>query len=178
MPDGSDTPDPAALLPKRARSTASKIGPRKAKRTENLSPRRERFVKEYVKEPIGQKAAARAGYSPASAHVTASRLLTDPKVKGEIDYELARIARRQEISADRVVQRLAHLSDMAEDAGQYGAAANCEVALGKHLNLFQETKVNLNIDASGAHLAALLALAERRKTKVIDLVVEPDSDLS
>jgi len=155
---------------------ASKIGPRKAP----LSPRRAKFVDEYVKTGIGAEAARQAGYSDKSegAKVTASVLLTNPNVKAEIEYGLARIARRQEISAERVVQRLAHLSDRAEDAGQYGAAAQCEVALGKHLNLFQETKVNLNIDASGSHLAALLALAERRKSKVIEHEPGPDSDLS
>jgi len=148
---------------------ASKIGPRRAK-----------FVQEFVKDPEKNrtKAAARAGYKQTAAHVTGSRLFKDVRVKQEIDYELARIARRQEISADRVVQRLAHLSDRAEDAGQYGAAANCEVALGKHLNLFVEQRLSINVDASGAHLAALLALAERRKTKTIEHEPSPDSDLS
>jgi len=163
MPDGSDTPQP-----KRSR-VGSKIGPRK------LSPIRARFVDEFVKEPVGAKAARKAGYKPDNAKVTASRLLTNGNVKAEIEYGLARVARKQEISAERVVQRLAHLSDRAEDAGQFGAAAQCEVALGKHLDLFTEKSLHLHVDASGAHLAALLALAERRKTKTIE---HDDSDLS
>jgi phage terminase small subunit len=42
-----------------------------------LPPKRQRFVDEYLVDHNGAQAAARAGYSPVSAKVTASRLLTD-----------------------------------------------------------------------------------------------------
>ena len=47
--------------------------------------RRERFIEEYVKDGNGSAAAVRAGYSPTSAHVTASRLLSDDNVRQAVE---------------------------------------------------------------------------------------------
>lgn len=51
----------------------------------SLTPRQKRFVKEVLQDPSSFKEAAiRAGYSPASAHVAATRLLRHPAVRSEL----------------------------------------------------------------------------------------------
>jgi phage terminase small subunit len=54
--------------------------------------RRTRFIDEYLIDFNATQAAIRAGYSPRSAHVTGSRLLSDAKVQEILT------ARRQELS--------------------------------------------------------------------------------
>ena len=77
-------------------------------------PRRERFAQEYVVDNNGTQAAIRSGYSEKSAHVTASRLLSDAKVKARIE-ELAvklvqKIEKKAEITRERVMEEYAKLA--------------------------------------------------------------------
>ena len=114
-----------------------------------LDPRRAAFVREYLVDLVGQKAAARAGYAEGSAHVTASRLLKDAKVAEAV--RLGKLARsiRTRITADDVVLELARLAfaDLRKlatwgaatvalvDSGELSddvAAAVVEVAAGEH----------------------------------------------
>ena len=74
---------------------------------EKVPTREERFVAEYMIDGIGTQAAIRAGYSPKSASVTASRLLSNAKVRARIDKALAAQSRRTGITADRVLKELA-----------------------------------------------------------------------
>ena len=68
--------------------------------------RREKFATEYIKDANGRQAAIRAGYSPKSAHVTASRLLNDAKVQARIAALIAKRGERLEIDQDRIVRGL------------------------------------------------------------------------
>lgn len=63
----------------------------------NTAPnlRKRRFAREYIKDLNGTEAAIRAGYAKKGAHVTASRLLSDPKVQemlGEARREVEKVA--------------------------------------------------------------------------------------
>ena len=72
--------------------------------------RQEKFCLEYISGKSGQKAAANAGYSPRSARVTASRLLT----KANIQRRIAEL--QNETSSDKVMtvrQRKERLSEIA-----------------------------------------------------------------
>lgn len=51
---------------------------------ENLPPRRRLFVREYVKDFNGGRAAARAGYTEKAADQVASRLLRNVKVRAAV----------------------------------------------------------------------------------------------
>jgi phage terminase small subunit len=55
----------------------------------------------------GTQAAIEAGFSERSAHVHASRLLSNDKVKGEIDRRLAALFDRYAITSDRIMRELA-----------------------------------------------------------------------
>lgn len=72
-----------------------------------LSPKRQRFVNEYLKDLNATKAAIRAGYSERSAHVLGPRISLEPAVKAAIDAAIARRNKRLEISQDRIVRELA-----------------------------------------------------------------------
>ncbi len=51
----------------------------------SLSPKRRRFIRNYIVDPTNAtRAAIAAGYSPTSARVTASRLLKNPAIQGEL----------------------------------------------------------------------------------------------
>jgi phage terminase small subunit len=68
------------------------------------------FVAEYLIDRNGTRAATAAGYSKKSAHVTASRLLRNPKVIGMIEAETSKRLDRLEITADRILQEAAKLA--------------------------------------------------------------------
>lgn len=71
-----------------------------------LNPKRAAFVAEYPKDKNGKQAAIRAGYSPRSAEVTASRLLRDAKVKAAIEAELNKLCGTAMTAAHVTTERL------------------------------------------------------------------------
>ncbi len=72
--------------------------------------RRARFAQEYAKDLNATAAAIRAGYAPKAAHVTGSRLLSDAKVRAEIDALLAKVATANQISVERTMQEIARIA--------------------------------------------------------------------
>jgi phage terminase small subunit len=75
-----------------------------------LSPKRARFVDEYLVDLNATQAAIRAGYSARSAKVTASRLLTDANVAAAIQAARNRTANKLEITRERVLQEYARIA--------------------------------------------------------------------
>jgi phage terminase small subunit len=72
--------------------------------------RAKRFVLEYAKDFNGTRAAIAAGYSPKTAAVKASQLLTKVKVREELERILAKLSEKLELSAERVLRELARLA--------------------------------------------------------------------
>lgn len=131
----------------------------------DLTLKQRTFAHEYVRENgNGTKAAKKAGYAPASAHVTASQNIRNPKVVEVINY----LTRRHEISADRVLTRLDNLSIKAEQEGQIGAAIKAEELLGKSLGMWVERSVNVNVDLNGEHLKALQDRMNKRRDQQLN----------
>ena len=117
------------------------------------------FAAEYIAlHGNGTRAAIAAGYSEKGASVAAVRLLGKASVKKRIE----RLAKRHEVTADRVLTRLDNLSARAEEAGNYPAAVKAEELLGKALGLFIDRSVSVNVDLNGSHIDAIRALAARR----------------
>ncbi len=71
-----------------------------------LTPKQQLFVEEYLKDLNGAQAAIRAGYSPNRAEQTASRLLTNGKVKSAVQKAKAERSERTKVDADYVLKRL------------------------------------------------------------------------
>ena len=71
-----------------------------------LGARQRRFVDEYAIDHNGAAAAMRAGYSPRSARITASRLLTKANVRAAISERQTELADELRLSKDGVIRRL------------------------------------------------------------------------
>lgn len=80
------------------------------KRHASVAERRSLFVREYLIDRNGTKAAIRAGFAPKSAHVTASRLLKDPKIAAEIEAVTAKVFGRLEVTKERLTRELAKIA--------------------------------------------------------------------
>jgi phage terminase small subunit len=72
-----------------------------------MTPRRRRFVEEYLVDLNAQAAAVRAGYSPRGRCY--SQLLRDPEVAAAIRAGVEARAKRTRITADAVVTELARI---------------------------------------------------------------------
>lgn len=72
-----------------------------------LTEKQTRFIDAYLVDPNGKKAAVAAGYSPAGAEVTASKLLRHPKVAEELQRRRALLATRAGVTPEMVVAELA-----------------------------------------------------------------------
>jgi len=75
-----------------------------------LSPRRKRFVEEYLIDLNATQAAIRAGYSPGSARKRGPVLLADRSVRQAVDAAIVRRSRRTRISQDKVLREYARLA--------------------------------------------------------------------
>ena len=83
-----------------------------------LSPRRARFVVEYLVDLNATQAAIRAGYSPHTAKQQGSRLLTDVDVSRAIAGGQRELAERHNVDADRVLTEYARIA--FSDITDYG----------------------------------------------------------
>lgn len=70
-----------------------------------LSPKRQRFVDEYIVDCNGTQAAIRAGYSAKSAQQQSADLLLMPMVRQAVDEKLAVIRKENELTVDYVIDR-------------------------------------------------------------------------
>jgi len=75
-----------------------------------LTPKRARFVEEYLVDINGKAAAIRAGYSPKNAEVQASRLLSYPKVRIVLEDAMQARSKRTKVTADHVITEYARLA--------------------------------------------------------------------
>lgn len=84
---------------------------------ENLTPRQQRFVSEYLIDLNATQAAIRAGYSEKTARQVASENLTKPNIAEAIAEARSRLAQKAEWSAvDRLLSLKAiHDASMEDD---------------------------------------------------------------
>ena len=69
-----------------------------------LSAKQQRFVEEYVIDLNATAAAKRAGYSDRTARAQSSRLLTKADIQACVQAERQRIAERNDVTVDRIVE--------------------------------------------------------------------------
>ena len=85
------------------------IEPMPAK-SKDLTPKEQIFVREFLKHGNGTRAAVAAGYSAATASVTASKMLRKAKVSEELANLRKKLLEKLEITAERVLQGIAELA--------------------------------------------------------------------
>lgn len=81
-----------------------------SKKDTNLSQKQQVFVREYLRDGNGARAAIAAGYSAKSASVTASRMLRNAKVREKLAQLQARRLEKIDISGEKVLQGIAQLA--------------------------------------------------------------------
>ena len=114
-------------------------------RTEKqITPKQEEFCRIYACEDVTQtEAAAKAGYSPVSAHAIASQLLNGrdyPHVIQRIKEIKSEIARKYEVTFESHVKKLAELRDTALQNDNYAAAVSAEKYRGQAAGLYIDRK--------------------------------------
>lgn len=75
-----------------------------------LSPKRARFVEEYLIDFNATQAAIRAGYSARDAHNQGARLSANVGIKAEIDKALADRSKRNIVDQNRIIEELAAIA--------------------------------------------------------------------
>ncbi|WP_125124496.1 terminase small subunit [Phytobacter sp. MRY16-398] len=86
---------------------------RKSTQYKPLTAMQEAYAQEYIKCPENQaQAAINAGFSPKSAHVKASIMMRDERIKKRIAELMAERNKRLRVSADYVLLRLVEIDQM------------------------------------------------------------------
>lgn len=144
-----------------------------------LTPRQERFCKEYMIDLNATQAAIRAGYSARCAHVTGSQLLANPKISEYLQELMNEKDASLIASSDEVLQRLTsilrgqvgnHRVIKTRDVDEDGNSVitdkiielppdACDISraaelLGKRYGLYTD-KVEAAVDLSGAAMAEI-----------------------
>lgn len=102
-------PAKTAQEPTKGKSQGLGLAKKPVKRGE-LTFQQRVFVAEYLKDRNGKQAAIRAGYNPHSAEMQASRLLSNEKVKEQVEKGISRTVEKIELSAERVLKEVARLA--------------------------------------------------------------------
>lgn len=145
-----------------------------------LSPKRARFVEEYLIDLNATQAAIRAGYSPKTADVQGPRLLGKVGVKAEIDKAMAQKAKDNALTVEWVLENLRNVAercqqkqpvmitikgkreqvkdDEGRDVWQFDSAgANKAIELiGKHLGMFRD---RMDITSNGQAIKAYMLIS-------------------
>lgn len=118
-----------------------------------LRPKQQLFADEWMKDRNATQAAIRCGYSPRSAQVHGSRLLSNDMVSAYLKKKTQSIADKLGIDAEYVLSSMKQIGKFTMPTR---AEANPTVALkslellGKHLKLFEEddkkqTNITINV---------------------------------
>ena len=89
-----------------------------------MTPKQRRFVDAIISGKGKRAAAIAAGFKPNSAHVSASRMLSDAKVQAALQKFNAQADALTVLTAAHIKQKLIDTAQEARDAGQYGAAVS------------------------------------------------------
>jgi len=86
------------------------------KKKRGFTAKQKAFIREWPVDRNGTQAAIRAGYSARTAAVTASQLLTNPKIRAAIDAHEKKLADRAEKTGAEIIKELERIgfSNMAE----------------------------------------------------------------
>jgi phage terminase small subunit len=104
----------------------------------SLTAKQQRFVDEYLLDSNGKQAAIRAGYSPRSAEVQASKLLSKGKVSEEVKKRRQEVVEAIEASAVDVLRALWREANATGKGSAHAARVSALSWLGKYHALFTE----------------------------------------
>lgn len=103
-----------------------------------LTPKQQRFVQEYLVDLNATQAAIRAGYSAKTAGMIGFENLTKPEIVQAILAGKQKIAERNEVTQDLVIQGLLHEANFKAKGASHSARVSAWSWLGKHLGILSE----------------------------------------
>lgn len=110
-----------------------------------ITGRQKRFAEEYVLDHNGAAAAVRAGYAPASAKVTACRLLNQRAIQEVVNEHEHAIETELQMSRNRVINGLLSAIEMAEAKADAGSLIAGWRELGKLMGYYQPLRTIVDI---------------------------------
>ena len=118
-----------------------------------ITPKRQRFVEEYLVDLNATQAAIRAGYSPRTANREGARLLSNAVIAEAISERQKRREERTEVTQDMVVEGLLVEAKLTGEGSSHSARVAAWTQLGKHLGMFRE-----RVEHSGATTQTVIYL--------------------
>jgi phage terminase small subunit len=103
-----------------------------------LTPKQERFCREYIIDMNAKQAAIRAGYSKKTSHSTGIENLKKPYLKEFIAELQKSTVEKIEITAERVLQELSSVGFCEDGSVRTNDKLKALELLGKHLSLFTD----------------------------------------
>ena len=97
----------------------------------SLTPKRERFVQEYLIDLNGSAAAIRAGYSERTARSQGQRLLTNADIQAAVQVAMADRAEKTGVDTEYVVTNLKEIVEKTMAKGDYANANRALDLLGR-----------------------------------------------
>lgn len=139
-----------------------------------MSPRRVRFIDEYLKDRNGKQAAIRAGYSPASAESQASRMLKDPEVEKRVGELVAKASKRSLLTVERVQEEIARIAfadprNLVNEAGQLRALHELDADTAAVVASIEVEDLFEGKGEAREHVGTLRKVKTWDKTKALDM---------
>lgn len=123
-----------------------------------ITPKQQLFIQNYLANGgNGTQAAIAAGYSQRSAHVLASDLLKQDKIKKRLEVKTSESHERLALDADWVTSRL---MVMAEEADSDATKVRSLEVLGKVLGMYAPEKKQIDANVNTGDFLASLDLTE------------------
>lgn len=127
--------------------------------TDELSPKRRVFCREYVLDSNGTRAAIRAGYSDRTAKMQASQMLAMPAVKAEVERLQAAAADASNVTLAKLYRLLTEACEIARTKESASGMVAAVIATAKLAGLWVERTEDLAVRAK---LEADIADASQR----------------
>ena len=142
-----------------------------------LNPKRIRFCEIYVGCLNASQAAREAGYSKKNPTVTSARIMAVPEVQEYIAKLQEEVAKRNEVTVDRVIEQLFIDHMDAKAANQHGPAIRATELIGKSVGMFKDNVVLTELQGtSDDDLIEKVAKGDAKKAAALrELLVPPDT---
>lgn len=116
----------------------------KNKLNPTLTPKQNRFVREYIKTGNATQSAIKAGYSKKTARQTGSENMTKPDIKAKIEKVMSEEAKKLGITVEYVLGNIKRFAE-TENEKIAPTALKANELLGRHLKLFHENEVDVTL---------------------------------
>lgn len=125
-----------------------------------LNPRQEKFVSEYLKTLNVTQSAIKAGYSPQSAHVHGSRLLKSEKIANYINSVKTKVIDDNVLSANEMLHLLSNAA-----LGEETEVKEVVTKRGEYVQNLDTGKYNINYNESVEMVEVPIKISDHLKAR-------------